>query len=129
MLGRAASDFSEEIAGYAIIPFSSIQKLFQVCRNQGCEPIEMIVPAGCGPNYMSQLYINEQVLGKRLGVDKDFEIKEMPNKSKDKVRRAIEDGNFAGFKELTPDASHGLWDNILTEYRTWAGMYPSQVHK
>lgn len=127
MLSRITTDNSELIAGHVIIPYHSIQKLFDTCRRNNCEPIELIVPEGTGPNYMSQLYMEEQVLGKRLYTNKDFEIKEMKTPVYTKVRRAIEDMDFTAFCKVTPKSIHGFWDNITSEYREWAGINPSRV--
>ena len=72
MLSSITTNHNEIIAGHIVLPYHSIIKLFNVCRRNGCEPVELIVPEGTGPNYMSQLYMEEQVLGKRLASDKDF---------------------------------------------------------
>lgn len=127
MLSSVTNSNKDIIAGYVVIPYHSIGKLFSTCRRNNCEPIELIVPEGTGPNYMSQLYMEEQVLCKRLYTDKDFEIKEMKIPLYTKVRRAIEDMDFTAFTKVTPEPIHGFWDNISSEYRTWAGINPSRV--
>jgi len=129
ILARVRNDNSESIAGFIVVPYHSIEKIFNNARKNNCEPIELIVPEGSGPNYMSQLYMEEQVLGKRIYTDKDFEIKEMKNSIRTDVRRAIEDMDFQKFKKVTPESLHGFWDSITSEYRTWAGINPSQVLK
>lgn len=127
ILASVTANNKDIIAGYVVIPYHSIGKLFSTCRRNNCEPTELIVPEGTGPNYMSQLYMEEQVLGKRLYTAKDFEIKEMKNPVYTKVRRAIEDMDFTAFCKVTPETIHGFWDNIATEYRAWAGINPSRV--
>jgi hypothetical protein len=127
MLSRITTENPDLIAGHVVIPYHSVGKLFNTCRTHDCEPIELIVPEGTGPNYMSQLYMEEQVLGKRLYASKDFEIKEMKNAIYTDVRRAIEDMDFSSFTKVTPIAIHGFWDNITSEYREWAGINPSRV--
>ena len=129
ILARVRTDNSEEIIGFVVIPYHSIEKLFATCRRNNCEPIQLIVPEGSGPNYMSQLYMEEQVLGKRIDTDKDFEIKEMKNGIRNDVRRSIEDMDFQGFKKVTPESVHGFWDSIASEYRTWAGINPGRIQQ
>lgn len=122
-LGRFASDNPEKIVGYMTVPFASISKIFGACRKLNYEPSNLLVEENCGPNYMSQLYLEDTVLGNRVGAVEDFQVMEFRNTKAYDVLRSIEDGNYKNFTEVTPTTIHGFWDVILSEWRKWAGTY------
>ena len=127
MMTRIANDYSEVI-GFLSIDYAGIADIFKSSRKSKYEPIQLIVPSGSGANYMSQLYLHEEILGKRLNTLKEFDIREYKNeKYYQSALRGIEDGNYKLFKDATPEAIHGFWDILLTDYRQWAGLYPEEV--
>ena len=60
-------------------------------------------------------------MSQRLGVEKNFNIGEMENGDALRAFRFIEDDVFYNFKELVPQSIAGLYDSMLSEWKTWLG--------
>ncbi len=100
-------------------------EIFDYCRPK-YEPIIIITDEDKKSEFVIQLYFEEEVMGGRIGVEKNFNIGEMENKDQLMAFRAIEDENFVAFKDLTPQSSWALFDIIVSEYREWNGSVPIQ---
>ena len=126
ILLKTIHDYQGLIKGAFIISRSSIVELIKVAKSQDFNITELYVQDGESYNYMSQLYTEETVLGRKLGVEKDFAIHEYENKNMDIVR-TIEDNDAHGFKRLVPKCVSAFWDNIITEYELWANIPTSEI--
>lgn len=127
MMTRISTDFPEVI-GFLSIDYPGLLDIFKSSRKSKYEPLQLIVPEGKSANYKSQLYLHQEILGKRLNTIKEFEIREYKDEKYYQLAlRGVEDGNYVVFKEATPEVAHGFWDMILTDYRQWAGLYPKEV--
>jgi len=102
-----------------------IVEIFDYCRPK-YEPIAIITDEGKKSEMVIQLYFEEEVMGRRIGVQKNFNIGEMENKDELMSFRAIEDNNFVAFKDLTPQSSWALFNTMVSEYKEWSGSVPSQ---
>jgi hypothetical protein len=51
-----------------------------------------------------QLYFNEEIMGGRIGIEKEFNIGELDNDLEKIAFRTIEDGNVVSYNELCPEA-------------------------
>ena len=102
-----------------------IVEVFKFCRPK-YEPIVIITDADKKSEMVVQLYFEEEVMGKRLNVEKNFNIGEMKNTDELMAFRTIEDGNFVAFKDLAPQAIWGLFDSMVSEYKKWNGSVPLQ---
>jgi hypothetical protein len=103
-------------------------EIFEYCRPK-YEPIAVITEAGKKSEFSLQVYFEEEVMGGRLGVEKDFNIGEMDSRDSLIAYRAIEDNNFFKFKEITPNPVWGLFDLMVSEYKEWNGSVPSQFEE
>lgn len=102
-----------------------LMAIFEYCRPK-YEPIAIITDENKKSELVVQLYFEEEVMGRRISVEKNFNIGEMENKDKLMSFRAIEDENFVAFKDLTPQSSWALYDTMVSEYKEWNGSVPSQ---
>lgn len=100
-------------------------EIFQYAR-PSYEPIAVITDSDKKSEFSIQLYFEEEVMGGRIGVEKDFNIGEMENKDKLTAFRTIEDNEVVTFRELTPDSVWGYFNTMVSEYRKWNGSVPEQ---
>ena len=113
-----ADDHKEEVPAYFMIDNWSIRGIFDHCRDE-YEPICLITDKDKKSDFVLQLYFEEEIMGERIGVEKEFNIGEIENKDILTAFRSIEDNNFYNFKNLTPQSIWGLYDTIRSEYQTW----------
>ncbi|HRT03193.1 MAG TPA: hypothetical protein P5513_04580 [Candidatus Diapherotrites archaeon] len=103
----------------------NLMEIFQYAR-PSYEPIAVITDSDKTSELLIQLYFEEEVMGGRIGVDKDFTIEGMENSDKLTAFRAIEDDKPVDFKELTPKSIWGYFNNMVSEYKKWNGTVPKQ---
>lgn len=120
-----ADDNYKLCPGFFSLESWDLVEIFQYARPK-YEPIAIITDKDKKSELSLQLYFEEEVMGGRIGVEKDFNIGEMDNKDKLTSYRAIEDNNYYTFKELTPQSIWGLFDMMSSEYREWNGSVPKQ---
>jgi hypothetical protein len=85
------------------------------------EPIAIITDKGKKAEFVIQLFFEEEVMGGRIGVDKNLNIGEMDTNDKLKVMRALEDNSFTEFKSNTCQASWNLFNSMISEYKKYNG--------
>ncbi len=85
------------------------------------EPIAIITDLTKKSELSLQLYFEEEVMDERIAVEKDLNIGELENKDQLHAFRAIEDVDFVTFKTVTPQSIWGLWDSMISEWKTWNG--------
>ncbi len=85
------------------------------------EPIAIITDMGKKSDLSIQLYFEEEVMDERISVERDLNIGEMDNKDSLPAFRAIENSDFVNFKNVTPESIWGLWDTMISEWKTWNG--------
>jgi hypothetical protein len=123
---EAFADANQKIVpAYFSIDSWDLVEIFQYARPK-YEPIAVITDKDKKSELSLQLYFEEQVMGGRIGVEKDFNIGEMDNRDKLTAFRTIEDGLFYSFKELTPQPIWGFFDMMTSEYKEWSGSVPKQ---
>jgi hypothetical protein len=115
---------NEYIKAFLLTESWSLYEIFEYCR-PNFEPIALITDIGRKADFVIQLYFNEEVMGGRINVEKDFNIGEMENKDDLMSFRSIEDNNNSMFRELCPEAIYNFWDNMRGEYNTWNGILRS----
>lgn len=126
---KAIAIFKKEIVpSYFMLDSWNLTELFEFCRPQ-YEPIAVITDQGKKSQYAIQLYFEDEVMGGRIGVEKEFNIGEMDNKYQLPAFRTIEDNVISRFKEITPPPIWGLFDSMYGEYRTWNGQFISADFK
>ena len=103
-------------------------EIFQYARPK-YEPMVVISDMDKKSEFSLQLYFEEEVMGGRLGVEREFNIGEMDNRDQLAAFRAIEDNKFVPFKDLTPQSSWGYFDLMVSEYKEWNGSVPAQFEK
>lgn len=103
----------------------SISEIFQHARPK-YEPIAIITDFYKKSDLALQLYLEEKIMGGRLGVDPEFNIGEMEIKDTLLAFRSIEDNISATFKILTPSPIWGLFNLMVSEYKSWNGSVPTQ---
>ena len=113
------------VAGMFFLDVWSITDIFEYVR-PNFEPLTIITEEGAKSELILQLFFEEEIMGKRLGVDEKFNIGEMKNSTDNLLLRTIEDENSSNFKELTPMFIWNFYDNIINEYKEWAGIVPKQ---
>lgn len=123
-LDAVAIENKDVIPAYFLMESWSLTELFQYLRPK-FEPIALITDTGKKSQFAIQLYFEDEVMGGRIGVEKDFNIGEMDNKDQLPAFRAIEDKLIVKFKEVTPPSVWGLFDSMSSEYRTWSGQFIS----
>ena len=95
-------------------------EVFEYCRPK-YEPIAIITDSDKKSEFVLQLYFEDEVMGGRIGVERDLNIGEMENKEELLAYRTIEDDNFVNFKELTPAPIWNLFNSMASEYKEWNG--------
>jgi hypothetical protein len=126
---EAFADANEKIVpAFFSIDSWDLVEIFQHARPK-YEPIAVITDKDKKSELSLQLYFEEQVMGGRIGVEKDFNIGEMDNRDSLTAFRTIEDGLFYSFKELTPQPSWGFFDMMVSEYKEWNGSVPKQFQE
>lgn len=123
-LDAVAIENKDIVPAYFLMESWSLTELFQYLRPK-FEPIALITDTGKKSQFAIQLYFEDEVMGGRIGVEKDFNIGEMDNKDQLPAFRAIEDKLIVKFKEVTPPSIWGLFDSMSSEYRTWSGQFIS----
>jgi hypothetical protein len=122
---KSLGQFNNDIIKAFLITDSwSLYEIFEYCRPQ-FEPIAVITDIGKKADFVIQLYYNEEIMGGRIDVDKDFNIGELDNKDSLMAFRSIEDNNASMFKELTPEGIWPFWDSMRSEFQTWNGILRS----
>lgn len=111
----------EIIPAYFMMDSWNLIELFEYCRPK-YEPIAVITDSGKKSQFAIQLYFEDEVMGGRINVDKEFNIGEMEIKDKLAALRSIEDNNISSFKMVTPQAIWNFYDNIYNEYKVWSGQ-------
>jgi hypothetical protein len=102
-----------------------IVEIFQYARPK-YEPVVIITDKDKKSELSLQLYFEEEVMGGRLEVERDFNIGEMDNRDHLTAFRAIEDNLFYSFKEVTPQSTWSFFDMMVSEYKEWTGSVPDQ---
>ena len=118
-------DNVDKVGGIFYLDEWNLKDVFEYLRPE-FEPMTIIMEEHTKAEFVLQLYFEEEVMGKRLGVDEKFNIGEMKNTLNNLILRSIEDEDAGKFKELTPSAIWGLYDSIVSEYKEWAGIVPKQ---
>jgi len=116
---------SDKIIGIFFLEDWSLKDIFEFCRPD-YEPMVIITEPGAKSEIILQLFFEEEVMGKRLGVNDNFNIGEMENTTHNLLFRSIEDNDATKFKELTPAVIWNFYDKIFSEYNEWAGIVPKQ---
>lgn len=124
-LESLADDHKELMPAFFKLSSWDIVEVFDFCRPE-YEPIAIITDSEKKSEMVIQLYFEEEVMGKRLDVERDFNIGEMENGDQLMAFRSIEDGKYVSFKDLTPDSIWGIFDSMVSEYKEWNGSVPSQ---
>ncbi len=117
--------YSNKVSNIFFLEEWNLKDIFEYTRPE-YEPVSIISEEGTKSELVLQLYFEEEIMGKRLGIDKNFNIGEMPNSIHNLVLRSIEDNNATNFKELTPMIIWNFYDTIIAEYKEWAGIVPKQ---
>lgn len=116
--------FNKDIVpNYFLLDSWDLNEVFQYSRPD-YEPIALITDQGKKSDFIIQLYFEDEVMGGRIGAEPEFNIGEMEVDDKLKAKRYIEEGLLSFFKELTPQAVWGLFDSMVSEYKTWSGQIP-----
>jgi len=123
-----ADDHQKLVPAFFSLSSWDLIELFEYCR-PNYEPIAVITDAEKKSEFVLQLYFEEEVMGERIGVEQNFNIGEMENSQLLLGFRAIEDGNFHAFKQVTPQSVAGLFDSMKSEYKEWNGSVPSQFQE
>jgi hypothetical protein len=110
----------DTIPAYFILDNWSLKEIFEYCRPK-YEPMAVISDVGKKAEFAIQLYFEEEIMGQRVNVEKNFNIGEMENKDQFVAMRAIEDNLFSEFAKSVPQSIQGLWDTMVSEYRVWSG--------
>jgi len=108
------------IDGFIMLDSHSLLEIFEFCRPK-FEPIALITDMGKKAEFALQLFFEEEIMSKRIGVDDAFNIGEMENKDALVALRSIEDENFSLFNELVPPPVRNYYNNIINEYKLWSG--------
>jgi len=118
---QSLSNFDRNmIPNYILLDTWSLLELYDKCRPK-YEPVVLITDIGKKSDMTLQLYFEEEVKGKNLNVLPEFNIGELENKDYLHAYRTIEDGNGAGFMEITPNSIHNFYDSFINEYKVWDG--------
>jgi hypothetical protein len=119
---RTLADSNVElIPAYIMLDSWNLVEIFEFCR-PNYEPIAVITDIGKRAELSLQLFFEEEIMDGRINVEPEFNIGEIENEDRLISYRAVEDANSHVFREFTPQCIHNLYDNIVTEYKTWAGM-------
>ena len=119
---RSLVDFNKDkLVNLIMIDSWDLTEIFEYCR-PNYEPIVIITDKDKKAELSIQVYFEEEIMGGRINVEKDFNVGEMENVDQLQLMRSIEDGNAALFNELTPQGVHLFYDMIINEYKTWAQL-------
>jgi hypothetical protein len=110
---------SKLIPGFILLDSWSLTELFEYARPH-FEPMMIITDIGKKSEFTLQLFLEEEIMGRRISVNPEFNIGEMENEDLINTIRSIEDNNYQLFLELTPKCIHLLFNNIFEEYRLWS---------
>lgn len=119
---------SDIVKDFFYIESWDLSDIFNKARNKW-EPIAILTDNDLKSEFVLQLYFEEKIMGKRIDVKSDFNIGEMKNKDSLRAMRSIEDADFHRFKGIVPDSMWGLFDTMVSEYRSWSGVVPAQFHE
>jgi len=123
---RSLSNFNKNlIPSFMILETWNLKEIFEFCRPH-YEPLIIFTDMGKKSELSLQLFYEEEIMGGKINTLPEFNIGEMENKDKLAALRMIEDGNGNGFMEITPQAIHNFYDQIINEYRTWEGAEITQ---
>lgn len=123
---KTIRDFEKElVCGYILLESRSLQEIYEYCRPR-FEPIALITDMGKKSEMGLQLYFEEEIMGKRLNVEDNFNIGEMENQDELMALRSIEDENFSNFSELVPPYIKNFYNNFVNEYKIWDGKILNQ---
>lgn len=111
----------ELIPAYIMLDSWNLVEIFEFCR-PNYEPIAIITDIGKRSELSLQLFFEEEIMDGRINVEPEFNIGEIENEDRLISYRAVEDGNSHVFREFTPQPIWNLYDTIVTEYKSWAGM-------
>lgn len=111
----------EFIPAYIMLDSWNLVEIFEFCR-PNFEPIAIITDVGKRSELSLQLFFEEEIMSGRISTENDFNIGEIENEDRLITYRAVEDANSHVFREFTPQPIWNMYDVIVTEYRTWAGM-------
>ena len=119
---ESINQFNKDIVpAYLMLDNWNLTDVFEYCRPK-YEPVALLTDIGSKADFVIQLYFEDEVMGGRLDVDPKFNIGEMENKLKLPAYRSVEDNLAITFRDTTPQAIWGLWDSMVTEYKTWSGQ-------
>jgi hypothetical protein len=115
----------DNIDGFIMLDSWSLLEIFEFCRPK-YEPIAVITDMSKKSELALQLFFEEEVMSKRIGVEDNFNVGEMENKDALIALRSIEDENFSSFNELVPPPVRNYYNNIINEYKLWSGAILKQ---
>jgi len=115
----------ETIPAYFLLEKWDLTEIFEYCRPK-YEPITLITDVGKKSEFAIQLYFEDEVMNKRINVENEFNIGELENQTKFQAFRSIEDKDFSTFNMYADKSILGLFDNMVTEYKTWSGELINQ---
>lgn len=118
---KAFADSNKNIVpAFFLLKDWDLYSIFDVVRPR-FEPVAIITDITKKSELSLQLYFEEQVMDERISVERDLNIGELENKDQLHAFRAIEDMDFSTFKTVTPQPIWGLWDSMISEWKTWNG--------
>lgn len=115
------------IYGHMMLSSWNLLDIFESCRPD-FEPVAIVTDKGKKSEMGLQLFFEEEVMNRRIGVSDKFNIGEMENTDKLMSLRSIEDDNFNLFNDLVPAPIRGMYNTIIGEYKVWNGSILSN-HK
>jgi hypothetical protein len=124
-LESIAIELKDIIPAYFMLGSWDLKEVFEYCRPK-YEPIALITDKDKKSEFSIQLYFEDAVMGGRINVDDNFNVGDVENTDQLYAFRAIEDKFSSNFKELTPSSVWGLWDSMVSEYKTWTGEIRNQ---
>ncbi len=113
------NDNNSLVPGFGLLDTWSLTEIFQYCRPE-FEPIVIITDKGKKSEMTLQLFFEEEIMGERISVSREFNIGELDNEERLMAFRSIEDSNYSLFFELTPNCIHNLFEQMFAEYRLWS---------
>ena len=118
---KSFADSNKDIVpAYFLMDDWDLYSIFMIARPK-YEPIAIITDMGRKSDLAIQLYFEEEVMDERIGVERNFNIGEMENKDQLMAFRSIENMDFSNFRNLVPESIYGLWDTMISEWKTWNG--------
>lgn len=113
--------YGDKVKAMLMMDSWNLYELFEYCRPK-FEPILLITDPTKSSDFSMQLYFNEEIMGGRIGIEKDFNIGELDNDLEKIAFRAIENGNAVSYNELCPESIWGFFNNIRSEYLSWNSL-------